>query len=150
MLQEILTAEVASSSIGRRLADTAEMNLDKLGAQRMTGDGAGINTTAATVAPADTKAAKAGIHFEEHGMIKASVEEKVGLRTRNEAECPKAQVAPAARTPDWALKGVRAEWCARLQVYEQHVRKLPATALGKSADLATAGVKHGTEELLEV
>lgn len=37
-----------------------------------------------------------------------------------------------------------------LQVHSQKTRALPATAVGKSADLATAGVKHGTEELLEV
>jgi len=72
---------------------------------------AGIDTNAGMVAPADTQAANQGIHFDDHGMIKATVEEKV---------------------------------------YQQHVRKLPATALGKSADLATAGVRHGTEELLEV
>lgn len=36
------------------------------------------------------------------------------------------------------------------KVHKQNIPVHPPTAVGKSAELATAGVKHGTEELLEV
>jgi hypothetical protein len=51
------------------------MNFDKL-EPHLGGTGA-AHPTAAMVAPGDTRAAQEGVHFEEHGLIKASVEEKV-------------------------------------------------------------------------
>ena len=56
---------------------------------------AGIDTNAGMVAPADTQAANQGIHFDDHGMIKATVEEKVGMVACKGTGSLKAKVAPA-------------------------------------------------------
>ena len=76
------------------------MNIEKLNARRMEADAnasAGVDTNAGMVAPADTQAANQGIHFDDHGMIKATVEEKVGMVGCNGTESLKAKVTPAAR-----------------------------------------------------
>jgi hypothetical protein len=84
------------------------MNIDKLGARRMDGNAAGIDTNAGMVAPADTQAANQGIHFDDHGMIKASVEEKVGMVACNGTEMSKAKLMPAVCMLQCAPT---AKWC---------------------------------------
>jgi hypothetical protein len=84
------------------------MNFEKLNARRMDGDAnvsAGVDTNAGMVAPADTQAANQGIHFDDHGMIKATVEEKVGLACKGTESC-KSKVIPAA-----CMAQVTAESC---------------------------------------
>ena len=74
------------------------MNIDKLNTPHMGGNAnvsAGIDTNAGMVAPGDTQAANQGIHFDDHGMIKATVEEKVGMACKGTG-LSKANVPPAA------------------------------------------------------